>query len=434
MARSLFQNIVSFASGVSEAAAEKTKREDELLKERVKSLQAAALEQNKTRYKSEFEDWNTRSKEVAAVKSAGPMSNHAYLVNKKIVKDYDEAQTFLDENPNWSIPKDFWNVGEEPIYATEVPGYEVKAPSAFSNLVRSVTGREQLPSGEEQLKAQMAELQARPTTTAVAAEVGMPSIGEEPRYKFPTTDKKAPEVKEFYDAETGAPYKAEFVNGEWRKVGGTKRDADSAPKSFIYYDEKGNEARAIWTGNESDMAGGLSGFKQMGATKATSTESGAPIIKKIVDPASGQEVSAMYTNNDSDVLFGQKGWVQFGGLKKDEGSVAREKWEKIQAPIYNAIKEGTPVSPNDWAAFKLYTLSNRDAIGVAAFEQLGTLEKLLPEEIRIAADDIIQEKTPATPKPKTPANTIEVGTVMDGWVFMGGDPGEPSNWQKQGAE
>lgn len=212
---------------------------------------------------------------------------------------------------------------------------------------------------------------------------------------------KAPEVKEFYDPNTGAPYKAQYIGGEWVKVGGTKRDSDSAPKSFIYYDDKGNEARAIWTGKEGDSAGGLTGFKQMGASKATSTADGSPIIKKIVDPVSGQEISAMYTNNDSDILFGQKGWVQFGGLKKDEGSVAREKWEKIQAPIYNAIKENRSVSPQDWAAFKLYTLSNRDAIGVEAIRQLQTLEKLLPEEVRITADGIVKDKIPTEPKTKT---------------------------------
>ena len=180
MALSLFQNIVSFGKGVSEAAAEKTKRQDELLKERVKSLQAAALEQNKTRYKAEFENHMEAKKKIEAVKSAGPLATHQWLVQTGQAKDMEQADDIINNNPSISIPKEFWSsAGQEPMYSTEVPGYDVQAPSAFANMLRSFTGREQLPSGEEQLQAQMAKLQRPAAAAQPTAEVAVPTLPEQ---------------------------------------------------------------------------------------------------------------------------------------------------------------------------------------------------------------------------------------------------------------
>jgi hypothetical protein len=83
-----------------------------------------------------------------------------------------------------------------------------------------------------------------------------------------------------------------------------------------------------------------------------------------------------FTNKKTDNVGGRQGWANFGDVIKDAVPWAKEKWLKLSGPIYDAVKNNTKISPEDWANYKIFTLEQKTSFDKATEEALKSLDVL----------------------------------------------------------
>ena len=205
---------------------------------------------------------------------------------------------------------------------------------------------------------------------------------------------------------TGEPNDNAFGNlVGWRDFGMVESGSSTTAPTIkeIFFD--GKQQKIEYTGAPTDVVGNSVGWKLIGSTKSDTTGSASgPKIgdtqEVYVSGNSGAKQKLYYTGDNTDRYNGRfVGWTTIGGTSAlPEGSFTKERWDLIQAPIYAAIKSGNKVDPKDWEAFRLYTLSNKDAIGIEYQSVLNSLEKLAEDGLSYPSITIKVDgnKVPAT--------------------------------------
>jgi len=189
------------------------------------------------------------------------------------------------------------------------------------------------------------------------------------------------------------------------KLGANYDDKTKSGKDQIIslWNDEGIQVKVMRTDNPDDMFDGMPGWRQFGGAEkdtATSTPKIGDKQEVYVSGNSGAKQKLYYTGSDTDSFNGKFiGWTTIGGTSGiPEASFTKQRWDLIQAPIYAAIKGGTKVDPKDWEAFRLYTLSNKDAIGIEYQSVLNSLESLAEDGLSYPSItiEVDEKKVPAT--------------------------------------
>ena len=182
---------------------------------------------------------------------------------------------------------------------------------------------------------------------------------------------------------TGEPNDNAFGNlVGWRDFGMVESGSSTTAPTIkeIFFD--GKDQKIEYTGNPEDTAGGSTGWRLIGGTKAdkAAAEQGPKVgatIEVAKKGTGGQTQKIYYTGSVSDYYDGLQGWTTVGGLSaKPQESFSREKWDPIKDPIYKAIKDGTKIEPNQWKMYKLHILENKDALSQYISAEMAELDSL----------------------------------------------------------
>lgn len=238
--------------------------------------------------------------------------------------------------------------------------------------------------------------------------------------------KKAPQIVELFDDQTGQPYKARWneETGQFDRVGGVK-----APS--------GTQLSVGADGSVTMTQGNLKGEKFTEAQSkdnvyATRAEGALATADAYADNLASYG-NALLDNDPTGVARGQ--------LQNPDYQVARAAADEFLQAILRkdtgaAITEGEQVLygrtyfpvPGDGPEVRSYKQQARRR-ALEALKAGMSPAQIVATERALAKSNGINLDAPARSQP-APANAPAVGAVEEGYRFKGGDPSNPNSWEK----
>jgi len=393
MGINLGQGLAAFAGG----ALDRAKEIDKAVADRIKTLKASKPDELlKSRYKKEYEKFDKEQAILAQVTSAGgPNTEPGQMALGGFGTDTDEYRKQLAADPTL-----YFKMRDAPTAPKYTPtDYNLNGPNTIQRLWASVTGDEKTADkGAVEATAGTATSFRRGVGVAQTAEgkekmdawrARLPITTSEKEWEAKRNEHKArvtsaeEKYKDNMDSdEARAVFKALEADGRILTYGRDPTGSTKAPTIKSIFIDDGVEQKIEYTGNPEDTAGGSTGWRLIGGTKAdkAAAEQGPKVgatIEVAKKGTGGQTQKIYYTGSVSDYYDGLQGWTTVGGLSaKPQESFSREKWDLIKDPIYKAIKDGTKIEPNQWKMYKLHILENKDALSQYISAEMAELDSL----------------------------------------------------------
>ena len=393
MGINLGQGLAAFAGG----ALDRAKEIDKAVADRIKTLKASKPDELlKSRYKKEYEKFDKEQATLAQVTSAGgPNTEAGQMALGGFGTDTDEYRKQLAADPTL-----YFKMRDAPTAPKYTPtDYNLNGPNTIQRLWASVTGDEKTADkGAVEATAGTATSFRRGVGVAQTAEgkekmdawrARLPITTSEKEWEAKRNEHKArvtsaeEKYKDNMDSdEARAVFKALEADGRILTYGRDPTGSTKAPTIKSIFIDDGVEQKIEYTGNPEDTAGGSTGWRLIGGTKAdkAAAEQGPKVgatIEVAKKGTGGQTQKIYYTGSVRDYYDGLQGWTTVGGLSaKPQESFSREKWDLIKDPIYKAIKDGTKIEPNQWKMYKLHILENKDALSQYISAEMAELDSL----------------------------------------------------------
>lgn len=238
--------------------------------------------------------------------------------------------------------------------------------------------------------------------------------------------KKAPQIVELFDDQTGQPYKARWneETGAFDRVGGVKApsgtqittnpDGTMTMTQGPIKDQKFTEAQSKDNVYATRAAGALE-----------TADAYADKLASVTDSLLDRDPTGVARGNlqDPDYQVARAAADEFlhAILRKDTGAAITEQEQVLYGRTYFPV-------PGDGPEVRAYKQQARRR-ALAAIESGMSPAQMIAKERALAKSNGINLDAPARAQ-NAPANAPAVGAVEDGYRFKGGDPSNPNSWEQ----